>query len=270
MAIDEMPIRVAEHCYGCTAGQGSSCGGALGHDTAAAPSCGSERSAMTGKLSGIEACVFDAYGTLFDFNTAAAGACDEFGADWQKLSDLWRLKQLQYTWLRGLAGHHAEFWQVTGDALDFALAQLGIVRPGLRERLMQLYLRLGAFPEVPAMLQQLKLRGIKLAILSNGSPAMLAAVVSNSGTGQCFRRRALGRGGRRLQAASFGLCARCATLAMAPNASASSRPTAGTPFRPRPSAFGCSGATASANPPERIPDTPDGEITDLSALPDLV
>jgi 2-haloacid dehalogenase len=77
---------------------------------------------MTGKLSGIEACVFDAYGTLFDFNTAAAGACDELGPDWQKLSDLWRLKQLQYTWLRGLAGHHAEFWQVTGDALDFALA----------------------------------------------------------------------------------------------------------------------------------------------------
>jgi 2-haloacid dehalogenase len=84
---------------------------------------------MTGKLSGIEACVFDAYGTLFDFNTAAAGACDELGPDWQKLSDLWRLKQLQYTWLRGLAGHHAEFWQVTGDALDFALAQLGSCAP---------------------------------------------------------------------------------------------------------------------------------------------
>ena len=102
---------------------------------------------MTEKLNGIEACVFDAYGTLFDFNTAAAGARDELGADWQKLSDLWRLKQLQYTWLRGLAGHHAEFWQVTGDALDFALAQLKIERPGLRERLMDLYLRLGAYPE---------------------------------------------------------------------------------------------------------------------------
>ena len=85
---------------------------------------------MNEKLQGISACVFDAYGTLFDFNTAAAGARDELGDDWQKLSDLWRLKQLQYTWLRGLGGHHAEFWQVTGDALDFALAQLKIDQPG--------------------------------------------------------------------------------------------------------------------------------------------
>jgi 2-haloacid dehalogenase len=75
---------------------------------------------MPTRLHDIDACVFDAYGTLFDFNSAARAAQDELGPDWQKLSELWRLKQLQYTWLRGLAGHHAEFWQVTGDALDCA------------------------------------------------------------------------------------------------------------------------------------------------------
>lgn len=84
----------------------------------------------TPQLKNIDACVFDAYGTLFDFNSAASAARDELGEDWQRLSDLWRLKQLQYTWLRGLAQHHADFRQVTGDALDFALASLKIERPG--------------------------------------------------------------------------------------------------------------------------------------------
>jgi len=88
------------------------------------------------QLHGIDACVFDAYGTLFDFNSAAGALRDELGDDWQRLSDLWRLKQLQYTWLRGLAQHHADFWQVTGDALDYALATLRIGRTDLRERLM--------------------------------------------------------------------------------------------------------------------------------------
>jgi 2-haloacid dehalogenase len=74
------------------------------------------------KLSGIEACVFDAYGTLFDVNSSARSAQDSLSEKWQPLAELWRAKQLQYTWLRGLAGHHADFWQVTGDALDFALS----------------------------------------------------------------------------------------------------------------------------------------------------
>jgi len=133
------------------------------------------------RIPAISACVFDAYGTLFDFNTAAALARDELGDDWQRLSELWRQKQLQYTWLRGLGGHHADFWQVTGDALDFALATLKLDRPGLRDRLMNLYLALGAYPEVAETLRALKGRGMKLAILSNGSPAMLEAVVRNAG-----------------------------------------------------------------------------------------
>lgn len=136
------------------------------------------------KLAGIEVCVFDAYGTLFDVSSVARGAQDALGEGWQALSDLWRSKQLQYTWLRGLAGHHADFWQVTGDALDFALTTLRIEQPGLRERLMNLYLSIAAYPEVPATLQKLKDAGLKTAILSNGSPAMLNAAVDNAKLGK--------------------------------------------------------------------------------------
>lgn len=134
----------------------------------------------------IEACVFDAYGTLFDFNTAARAARDELGDDWQPLSDLWRQKQLQYTWLRGLGEHYADFWQVTGDALDFALATLKLNRPGLRKRLMDLYLELDCYPEVAPVLDTLKAAGLRLAILSNGSMPMLSAVVRRNGLQHVF------------------------------------------------------------------------------------
>jgi 2-haloacid dehalogenase len=133
------------------------------------------------KLPGIEACVFDAYGTLFDVNSAARTAQDALGEKWQPLAELWRAKQLQYTWLRGLAGHHADFWQVTGDALDFALSTLRLEDPVLGARLMNLYMVLSAYPEVIETLKQLKTAGMKLAILSNGTPAMLAAAAANAG-----------------------------------------------------------------------------------------
>ena len=129
----------------------------------------------------IAACVFDAYGTLFDYASAAARYRDQIGDQFTALTTLWRDKQLQYTWLRSLAGRYADFWQVTGDALDFALETLAIDKPGLRDRLMQLYLTLDAFPEVPQVLRQLKQAGLRTAILSNGSPAMLSAVVRHNG-----------------------------------------------------------------------------------------
>jgi 2-haloacid dehalogenase len=132
------------------------------------------------RLPGIRACVFDAYGTLFDFASAARACHDVLGEHLERLTALWRDKQLQYTWLRAAQGRHADFWQVTGDALDFALETLGIEGPVLRERLMQLYLRLEPFPEVPRVLRELKQSGYKLAILSNGSPSMLAAAVRNA------------------------------------------------------------------------------------------
>lgn len=136
-----------------------------------------------GRLDGIQACVFDAYGTLFDYASAAAGCRDVLGDKIERLTALWRDKQLQYTWLRALQDRHADFWQVTGDALDFALETLGIADIALRERLMSLYLTLDAFPEVPDMLKRLKSAGIRAAILSNGSPKMLAAAVANARIG---------------------------------------------------------------------------------------
>ncbi len=138
---------------------------------------------MTAPLAGIRACVFDAYGTLFDFASAAAGCRDVLGDRTGPLTTLWRDKQLQYTWLRAVQGRHADFWQVTGDALDYALDTLGIAEAGLRERLMGLYRRLGTFPEVPETLRRLKERGFTTAILSNGTPDMLASAVDHAGIG---------------------------------------------------------------------------------------
>jgi len=134
-------------------------------------------------LSGIRACVFDAYGTLFDYGAAAAGCRDVLGGRFAALTALWRDKQLQYTWLRAIEGRHADFWAVTGDALDYALAALGLADADLRTRLMNLYLTLAAFPEVPDVLRRLQAGGLKTAILSNGTPKMLAAAVANAGIG---------------------------------------------------------------------------------------
>ena len=137
-------------------------------------------------LIGVKACVFDAYGTLFDLTSAVRGCADALGDQAAPLAALWRDKQLQYTWLRAVQNRHADFHEVTADALDFALETLGIDRPGLRERLMNLYLTLEAFPEVPDVLRRLKNAGVRLAILSNGTPAMLDAAVAGAGLGGLF------------------------------------------------------------------------------------
>lgn len=129
----------------------------------------------------IRLCVFDAYGTLFDVNSAARQAAAELGEKWAPLAELWRTKQLQYSWLRALMGRHADFWQVTGDALDFALESLRLRDDALRGRLMDLYLRLHAFPEVQRVLTRLKAAGQRTAILSNGAPRMLSAAAQNAG-----------------------------------------------------------------------------------------
>jgi 2-haloacid dehalogenase len=128
-------------------------------------------------LRGVRACVFDAYGTLFDFASAARQCRDQLGDSIERLTALWREKQLQYTWLRATQGRHADFWQVTGDALDFSMDTLKLDAPGLRERLMALYLTLDPFPEVRDVLGRLHAAGLCTAILSNGSPAMLDAAV---------------------------------------------------------------------------------------------
>jgi 2-haloacid dehalogenase len=125
--------------------------------------------------------VFDAYGTLFDVASASERAREALGERWQPLAELWRAKQLQYTWLRSLMGRHADFWRVTGDALDFALESLGISDAALRARLMALYERLGAYPDARPALERLRAAGLELAILSNGAPRMLAAAAESAG-----------------------------------------------------------------------------------------
>jgi len=135
----------------------------------------------TTSLKNVGACVFDAYGTLFDVAAAAAHCRDALGDKADALSAVWRTKQLEYTWLRSLMGKYVDFRQVTGDGLDYAMASLGIENKDLRKRLMDIYMRLDAFPEVKDVLARLKESGIKTAILSNGSPVMLDAAVESAG-----------------------------------------------------------------------------------------
>ena len=132
------------------------------------------------RLEGIKACVFDAYGTLFDHASAALRYRDELGDKREPFARLWREKQLQYTWLRGLQNRHADFWQVTGDALDFAMEALGLANAALRENLMNTYLALDSFPEVAETLRSLRAMGLKTAILSNGAPWMLRKAAVNA------------------------------------------------------------------------------------------
>jgi 2-haloacid dehalogenase len=136
----------------------------------------------------ITTCVFDAYGTLFDVAGAARQAASEPGQEtlsqlWPKLAEDWRRKQLEYTWLRAITGDHVDFRQVTQDGLDWAMEAAGLTDGALRARLMALYNELPAYAEVPAMLQSLKAKGYATAILSNGSPTMLASAVASAGIG---------------------------------------------------------------------------------------
>jgi len=224
----------------------------------------------TNPLLDVDACVFDAYGTLFDFNSAASAARSELGGDWQRVSELWRQKQLQYTWLRGLAGHHADFWQVTGDALAFTLATLKLERPGLHERLMDLYLRLDTFPEVPETLRRLKATGRKLAILSNGTPAMLEAVVNSAGLHQVFDAVLSVEevGVYKPHPSVYGLA--CERLKLAPARICFLSSNSWDAFSAKAHGMRVIWCNRYGQAPERIPATPDGEISELSVLPDLL
>ena len=126
--------------------------------------------------------VFDAYGTLFDVH-AAILRCGETGPDAERLSEIWRSKQLEYTWTLTLAGHYADFWTLTERALDFALARVPAVDKGLRTRLLDAYFKLDAFPDARAALRALKVKQHKTGILSNGSPSMLKGAVDAAGIG---------------------------------------------------------------------------------------
>ena len=135
---------------------------------------------MPTPLASTTACVFDAYGTLFDFLSASKRCRDALGDKAEALGQLWRTRQLEYSWLRSLMGTHADFWQVTGEALDFALASLGIQDAVLRDRLMDLFLHIEAFPDARHVLEALQRAKRPTLILSNGSPAMLAAAMRSA------------------------------------------------------------------------------------------
>jgi 2-haloacid dehalogenase len=130
-------------------------------------------------LQPVRAFVFDAYGTLFDVASAAARHRDSLGDKHAALSQLWRQKQLEYTWLRTLMGRHADFAAVTADALDYALEALALPT-AMRARLLEIYLRLDAYPDASATLSALRERGLKTAILSNGTPSMLETIVKEA------------------------------------------------------------------------------------------
>ena len=140
------------------------------------------------KLEGVQAVVFDAYGTLFDTTSPVAAQAAVLGENAPGVAALWRQKQLEYTWVRSLIGVHADFWTVTREALDFTLETFEISEPGLADELMTGMLKLAVFADVVPALQALRAKGQRLAILSNGSPSMLDAILRHAGLEKSFEQ----------------------------------------------------------------------------------
>ncbi|WP_297772626.1 haloacid dehalogenase type II [uncultured Roseovarius sp.] len=223
----------------------------------------------------ITTCIFDAYGTLFDVAAAARSAASEpgretFARHWPAIAEKWRLKQLQYTWLRAVTGEHVGFWQVTQDGLDWALEAEGLGDDAeLRERLLQLYWELEAYPEVPAMLKALKEAGQHTAILSNGAPDMLDGAVKSAGIGalldDVLSVESVGifkpaRVVYDLVGQRFG-CAPEEVLFVSSNGwDACAAAGYG---------FNTVWVNRAGDPVDRLPAAPDRQLTDLSGIPDL-
>ena len=131
-------------------------------------------------MKNIKAIVFDAYGTLFDVNSAAEKCKDKIGSRWESFSNYWRTTQLEYTWLRSLMKRHKDFWKITEDSLDKSMKVFNI-NPDMKNELLDLYKILSPYPEVKETLQLLKEKNYKLSILSNGTPYLLNELVSRNG-----------------------------------------------------------------------------------------
>src|ERR1700680_803491 len=125
--------------------------------------------------------VFDAYGTLFDVHSAVRRCAAEIGPEGQRVSELWRTKQLEYSWVRALMGRYRDFWSLTTEALDYAISVAAPDRAALKPALLEAYRHIDAYPDVRPALDRLKERGAKIMILSNGSPDMLAAAAASAG-----------------------------------------------------------------------------------------
>ena len=136
-------------------------------------------------MKNIKAIIFDAYGTLFDVNSAAEKCKDKIGEKWVPFSNFWRTTQLEYTWLRSLMGRHKDFWQITEDSLDKSMKVFKI-KPSMRDELLNLYKVLSTFKEVHETLKKLKEKKFKLAILSNGTPSLLKELVKSNNLENLF------------------------------------------------------------------------------------
>jgi 2-haloacid dehalogenase len=136
-------------------------------------------------MKNIKAIIFDAYGTLFDVNSAAEKCKDKIGDKWEGFANYWRTTQLEYTWLRSLMSRHKDFWQVTEDSLDKSMKAFKIDQ-SMRNELLNLYKKLSTFPEVKEVLKNLKEKNYKLAILSNGTPALLSELVKSNNLDNTF------------------------------------------------------------------------------------
>ena len=136
-------------------------------------------------MKNIKAIIFDAYGTLFDVNSAAEKCKDKIGDKWEAFANYWRTTQLEYTWLRSLMKRHKDFWQITEDSLDKSMSVFNIDN-SMRDELLNLYQILSPFEEVPEVLKSLKEKNFKLAILSNGTPSLLSELVKSNNLNNLF------------------------------------------------------------------------------------
>ena len=136
-------------------------------------------------MKNIKAIIFDAYGTLFDVNSAAEKCKDKIGDKWEPFANFWRTTQLEYTWLRSLMKRHKDFWQITEESLDKSMMAFNI-DPGMKNELLNLYKVLSPFQEVPETLKSLKEKNFKIAILSNGTPSLLNDLVKGNNLNNLF------------------------------------------------------------------------------------
>jgi 2-haloacid dehalogenase len=219
--------------------------------------------------------VFDAYGTLFDVTAAARAAAAAPGraalaAREAELSRIWREKQVGYSWWRAVTGDHADFWQVTADALDYALEATGLAGDaGLRDDLLGLYRRLDAYPEVPETLARLRAAGRGTAILSNGSQPMLEAAVDSAGIGAALdavlsvdtlRTFKPARAVYDLVGARFGTAPGTVLFVSSNGWDIAAAASYG---------FRTAWVNRASLPRERLPGTPDHTVPDLAAIPEL-
>ena len=222
------------------------------------------------KFIGIKACVFDAYGTLLDVHSAVERHRARLGDKADAVSGMWRTKQLEYMWLRTILDRYVDFWRLTVDGLDFALEAHRVDDAALRDDLLDAYLRLDCYPEVPGVLRTLRNAGLRTAILSGGSPMMLEAAVESAGigdsldaiisvdelgmhkpSGEVYRlamdRFGVGRGQVSFQSSNGWDAAAAATFG-----------------------FRVAWCNRRGQPRERLPDGPDVEIGTLDELPAIV